>query len=93
MNIWVNMTIVFMIEIGRRAVVLWALTTVLLRRAVMRELNSGLLGRRVMGRAVMTIMVGRTNVLLGVVMVGRAIVLWGWTAVLLRMIARSLSQL
>lgn len=77
------MTVVFMgIEIGRRAVVLWALTIVIvvLRRAVMRRaviLNSVLLGR--------AIMVGRANVLLGVVMVGRAIVLWGWTAVLLGM--------
>ena len=79
MNIWViGMTVVFMgIEIGRRDVVLWALTIVIvmLRRAVI--LNSVLLGRAAM--------VGRANVLLGVVMVGRAIVLWRWTAVLLGM--------
>jgi hypothetical protein len=79
LNIW---TVVFMIVIGRRAIVLWALTIVLLK-AVTRELNSGLLGRAVMVRAVITKMVGRANVLLGVVLVGRAIVLWGWTAVLL----------
>jgi hypothetical protein len=89
LKIWVmNMTVVFMIRIGRRAVVLWALTIVMLRRAVTRELNSGLLGRavRVRGpRGVMTKMVGRANVLLGVVMVGRAIVLWGWTTMLLGM--------
>lgn len=68
-----NMTVVFMgIEIGRRAVVLWALTIVMLR-----EMNNVLLGR--------AIIVGRANVLLVVVMVGRAIVLWGRTTGLLGM--------
>lgn len=82
MNIWV------MIEIGRRAVVLWASIIVLWRRAVMHEWK----GRGVMARAVMTEMERRANVLLGV-MVGRAIVLRRWTAVLLRMTLLSLSQL
>lgn len=61
-----NMTVVFMgIEVGRRAVVLWALTIVMSRRrGVTRELNSGLL---LLGRAVI---VGRANVLLGVILVG-----------------------
>ena len=86
LKIWVMiMNAVFMIRIGRRAVVLWALNIVLLRRAVTRELNSGLLGRAVtvIVGGVMTKIVGRANVLLGFVMVGRAIVLWGWTAMLL----------
>jgi hypothetical protein len=71
--IW--MTVVFMgIEIGRRAVVLLALTIVLLRRAVIRGLNSVL--------GIMAITLRRVNVLWGVVRVGMDIILRGRTAVL-----------
>lgn len=76
-----------MTEIRRGAVVLWALMIiVLLGRAIM-DVNSRM---EVLWR-VMTEMVGRANVLLGVIMVGRAIVLW--TVGLLGMTVRSLLQL
>ena len=66
---------------------LWALMIiVLLGRAIM-DVNSRM---EVLWR-VMTEMVGRANVLLGVIMVGRAIVLW--TVGLLGMTVRSLLQL
>lgn len=82
-NVWI------MIEIGGRAVVLWAKIIMLLGSAVMHILKGGW-GVRV--RAVMELD-RRINVLLGDVMVGRAIVLWRWTAVLRGMSVRSLSQL
>ena len=81
MNVWV------MIDIGMRAVVLWALIIALLR-AILHNLK----GSRVMVMVVLRVMEGSVNVLLGVIRVRRAIVLSGWTVVLLG-IVQSLSQL
>ena len=82
MNVWV------MIDIGMRAVVLWALIIALLR-AILHNLK----GSRVMVMVVLRVMEGSVNVLLGVIRVRRAIVLSGWTVVLLGMTVQSLSQL
>lgn len=74
MNVWL------MIDIGMRAVVLWALIIALLR-AILHNLK----GSGVMVMVVLRILEGSVNVLLGVIKVRRAIVLSGWTVVLLGM--------
>lgn len=74
MNVWL------MIDIGMRAVVLWALIIALLR-AILHNLK----GSGVMVMVVLRVLEGSVNVLLGVIKVRRAIVLSGWTVVLLGM--------